>query len=424
MRSLNIMFFSLINLLFIVVIQLITLTEVGPTGQTDALFAGMAVPTLILSVMVGSLTNVLVSIFVHSEQPRQKLWEQLYFFLSISIVIVVLLISTHDFWLGFVFSGFDSAILCLTSEILTLQFLVVPLSIASAIITAYFNAQSKFIRAEAIPAICSVIIFPSIFYLIPLYGVIAVSYIYAAKVVLTLSVQAIMIGAPVKTPLKQIDYAENFNRIKYLLLGSIYYKSGPVIDRHILSNSPSGTMSFYVLVQQLLSMANLILVKVIIVPQITIMNNLIKNKEKKLVRWVALRFICLLGLTLILFLSFILTGKPILTFIMSVTNFDKFDPEKIWIFGMALFGTFIGDFVMTFVSSAYYSKGDTRTPSLILTASYTFFIPLRFFSFFLGGTIGLAIISSAFSLVTMFLLFFILMIKLKNKHFIERKDFL
>ena len=416
MRSINLLFFSIINLLFIVVIQLITLTKIGPSGQTDALFAGMAVPTLILSVLVGSLTNVLVSIFIHTERPLYKLWEQLYIFTIISFIIIVFMLVTQKFWIANLFSGFDTKTLKLTSEILKIQFAIIPLSIASSIITAFFNSQSKFILAEAIPALCSVIIFPSVFYLIPLYGVIAVSYIYAAKIVLTFIVQMIYIGAPVKIAYKEIKFVETLQRIKYLMLGSIYYKSGPVIDRHILSFSTSGTMSFYVLVQQLLSMANLILVKVLIVPQITLMNNVIKKNDNNIIKWIVKRFCFLMGITLILFIAFAFLGKPILILATEFARFDKFDPEMIWYFGLALFGTFVGDFVMTFVSSAFYSNGDTRSPSLILMSTYTLFIPLRFLSFTWYGTIGLAITSSLFSLSTLSILFFVLIMKFKRNN--------
>ena len=413
MRSINLFLFSVINLLFIVAIQLVTLAKIGPSIHTDALFAGMAIPSIILAVIVGSLTNVLVPIFVHSLNAKHTLWEQIYLFFFGSLAIVLFLIATNGYWLQYIFSGFDFNTLKLTSEIIVIQLAIIPLSIASSIITAFFNAQSKFIWAELIPALCSMVIFPFIFYTIPLYGVLAVSYLYAAKVILTFLIQLTMIGFPVKIDIKQTDFRGTFNKIKYLLLGSIYYKSGPVIDRHILTHSTSGTLSFFVLVQQLLSMGNLILTKVIVIPQITVMNNLIKEDERKLREWLKFKIIILSALVVLLFLTFLCLGKSILSVTFNFVGFNKFDPNVIWLFTMALFGTFAGDFIATLISSAFYSKGDTRTPSILSILTYTIFIPLKFISFYFSGPLGLAVISSVYSLVNMFFLLVILMVRLK-----------
>lgn len=73
MRSLYLFISSVSNLLFIVLIQLITLIKIGPSSDTDALFAGMTIPSVILSVLVSSLTNVLVPLFVSSKSVLKDL---------------------------------------------------------------------------------------------------------------------------------------------------------------------------------------------------------------------------------------------------------------------------------------------------------------------------------------------------------------
>ncbi|MEB6542606.1 hypothetical protein MXL19_00495 [Escherichia coli] len=413
MRSLYLFISSVSNLLFIVLIQLITLIKIGPSSDTDALFAGMTIPSVILSVLVSSLTNVLVPLFVSSKSVLKDLWAQIYLFSIGSAFIVIPLISFSPLWLGCVFSGFDVKTLSLTQHIITVQFIVIPFSIASAIFTAYFNANSKFISAEAIPAICSLIIFPFIFPAITSYGVLAVTYIYAIKILMTFVMQIMKIGGPIKLSFNDIDIKGAFSRIKYLILGSVYYKSGPVIDRHILSYSVAGSLSLFVLVQQLLSMANLIFTKTIIIPDITMMNKVAVQDNKIFKHWLMTRVFILFAFGLVLYFFAFILGEQIINLFLKIFNFQKFDVHIIWMLTMALFGGFIGDSIATLVSSSFYSKGDTKTPSFLSIVTFTIFIPLKFISYHYAGVYGLAFASSIYSLINMSVMFLIIMLRLK-----------
>lgn len=412
MRSIYLLFFSISNLLFIVAIQLVTLIKIGPSSSTDALFAGMTIPSVVLSVLIGSLNNFLVPQLIACRDPIRKMWAQVYLFLVASVVIIAPFAMTCHWWLAFVFSGFDNETLLLTHHIIIIQLLIMPITIGSAIFTAYFNSQSRFICAEAVPAVCSMVIIPFVFFTIPVFGVLAVSYLYAAKILLSFIVQMIFIGRPIKFSVSELETKKTYHGIKYLMLGSIYYKSGPIIDRHILSHSTAGTMSLFVLVQQLLSMGNLILTKVIVVPQITVMNKLLKEGIG-LRKWLAKRVLLLLVLSIILFILFSLVGKFTLIFICNFFNLYKFDPNMIWLLGITLFGSLIGDFAATLISSSFYSKGDTKTPSLLSIFTFTAFIPVKFVSFYYFGVYGLALATSAYSLINMSVLFKIIMVKLK-----------
>jgi putative peptidoglycan lipid II flippase len=46
------------NILLGFIYQWYTVTTVGPGAETDALYAGMVVPQLVLAIIAGSLTNV------------------------------------------------------------------------------------------------------------------------------------------------------------------------------------------------------------------------------------------------------------------------------------------------------------------------------------------------------------------------------
>ena len=77
--------------------------------ETDALFAGMAVPQLILMVVSSSLTHVLVPLLATEDAGtfRQNAWG---FFLGISgifTVLALLLYVTAAYWVPWLVPGFQ-----------------------------------------------------------------------------------------------------------------------------------------------------------------------------------------------------------------------------------------------------------------------------------------------------------------------------
>jgi Uncharacterized membrane protein, putative virulence factor len=404
LRTLQLIIFSILNLAFVVVTQLFTVMTIGPSSQTDALFAGMTIPTVILAVISGALTNVLVPLFVNVRDARIYLWQHIYIMLLGGYVLVIPLALTCHYWVGIVFPGFDHPTQELTAHIIITQLLALPLSLCSAIFTAYLNSQSKFLSAECIAAICSLVVFPLIFIFVPKYGVLATSYLYIAKTVGLLLVQVIIYSSPMRVSLRTNEIKESYSKIKPLLLGSIYYKSGPLIDRNILSHTTSGTMSIFILAQQLLAMGNLVLTKSLVVPQITVLNTLAGDKST-LAQWVFKKVCVMFLLGLGLFILFLIIGHPILEIVFELLGYSNIDLGFLWLITIALFGTFIGDFTATLISSVYYALGDTRSPSYISMITYTIFIPLKYVSFYFIGVYGLASICSIYSITNLVILF-------------------
>lgn len=61
-----------------------------------------------------------------------------------------------------------------------------------------------------------------------------------------------------------------------------------------------------------------------------------------------------------------------------------------------LSGFFSGGILGSVISSAFYAKGDTKTPTRINTILFTIYLPLKFLAFSLYGITGLAISISTY----------------------------
>src|SRR6266480_5572658 len=96
------------NILVTLLFQWYVITRLGVGVQTDALFAGLAVPQLILLVVSSSLTHVLVPLLATEDAStfRQNAWG---FFLGISGLFTMLALAfcfTAAYWVPWLVPGF------------------------------------------------------------------------------------------------------------------------------------------------------------------------------------------------------------------------------------------------------------------------------------------------------------------------------
>src|SRR5438093_13673749 len=99
------------NILVNLLLQWCVITQLGFGFETDALFAGMAVPQLILGVVSSSLTHVLVPLLTTEDGGtfKETAWG---FFIGISMLFAILALAlgaTAGGWVPWLFPGFTKA---------------------------------------------------------------------------------------------------------------------------------------------------------------------------------------------------------------------------------------------------------------------------------------------------------------------------
>src|SRR6185503_5236480 len=111
------------NIILSLLLQWYVITQLGVGIETDALFAGMALPQLILSVVSSSLTHVLVPLLATENEFtfRQNAWG---FFLNVSGLFTVLaftLFVTANYWVPLLVPGFSGPARVLTISLTRIQ---------------------------------------------------------------------------------------------------------------------------------------------------------------------------------------------------------------------------------------------------------------------------------------------------------------
>ncbi len=198
--------------------------------------------------------------------------------------------------------------------------------------------------------------------------------------------------------------SEAWRRIRPLLLGTVYYKTEPVVDRFLLSWANSGSLSLFYLAQRLYSAANQICNKAIVAPLVPLLGKFHKaGNEYELLRAYKKKLVLMLIIGSAGMLTVGFFGQYLLKLLVGYGNVTHDNINELWWILIWLGGAFIGGLSGQITSSTFYACGDTVTPTKLSMISYTFYLPSKVASFFLWGVAGLAISTSVYYMVNLLL---------------------
>jgi len=396
--------------------QWYALTELGPGVATDALFAGMTIPQLVLTVISGSLMHVLVPLLAGESEVslRHDTWAFMALIGGMFGMLAVLLYVLAPWWVPLTVPGFEAAGQTLTVELTRIQLIGMVLAAINGVQWAAYHARQQFIWAEFTPILASAIALLLLTWALPRYGVVAAAWIGTLRMGLQTLLLAPGMGRPVRPNLKSVGIQQAWRRIKPLLLGTAYYKTDPAIDRLLLSSANSGSLSLYYLAQQIYGAVNQVINRALAAPLVPLLSKLHKSNDMEGFRrtyYQKLLQVAAISLTGLIILS--LFGQGILDILVGHGNVNASDVNKLWWIMLCLGGLFVGGAMGQISSASFYALGDTTTPTRLGIYSYTFYIPIKIASFYYSGIIGLALATSVFFIVNLGLQNYYL----KNKYY-------
>ena len=382
--------------------QWFVLTQLGPGSETDALFAGMTLPQLVLVVISGSLMHVLVPLLAGETEAKIKhdAWCFLILVAGLFFVIAGVLYVTAGLWVPLAVAGFDEKTKHLTILLTQIQLIGMVFAAINGVQWATYHAKQQFIWAELTPIISSSIGLLLLIWALPLYGVIAAAWISTLRLVLQTLLMLPSLGFPPTIDLKNTVITSTWKRIKPLILGTAYYKTDPLVERFLLSNSNSGVLSIYYLAQQIYGAANQILNKAISSPLVPLLSQYHKSNDKEGFRKIYFNklfqviLICLIGVLIL-----VVFGKSILQILVGHGNVTERNVTILWWTMIYLSGMFIGGAGGQICASSFYSSGDTVTPTRMSAVTYTIYVPAKIITFSFLGVKGLALVTSSYYMI-------------------------
>lgn len=385
--------------------------HLGPGIETDALFAGMTIPQLVLAVISGSLMHVLVPVFSgeSEEQLRHNAWTLFFLVGGLFCLLAILLYVSAAWWVPLTVPGFNESGQALTVNLTRIQLFGMVFAAINGVQWAAYHARQQFLWAEFSPILASVIAFFLLVLTLPHFGVIAAAWIGLLKAVLQTFLLIPGMGRIVKPDMKSAAIKEVWRRLKPLLLGTAYYKTDPVVDRFFLSLSGSGSLSLYYLAQQIYGAAGQVLNKAVAVPLVPVLSRLYKAADMDGFRrayYLTLLKACLVTIAGLAVLG--ISGKMFLAFLIGHGSVTAGNVSQLWWIMILLAGVFLGGVAGQICSSSFYAFGDTKTPTRISMLTYTVYIPFKVASFYFWNMVGLAVVTSIYYMANLLLMVYFL----------------
>jgi len=387
------------NILVTLAFQWFVITQLGVGIQTDALFAGMAVPQLILLVVSSSLTYVLVPLLAVEDEStfQQNAWG---FFLGITALfasLAAVLFFTARYWVPWLVPGFTRAGQELTVSLTRIQLVSMIFTASVSVLWSVYRARQRFIWVELSTLISSVIVFVLLLKILPTYGVKGASVLIVLRTGLQVFWLLPGIGRWHWPDWRSPGMKEAWRRVRPLLLGNSYYRTDQLLDRFLASMAPAGGLSLLYLGQQIYGVANVVTEKAIaspMVPELAVLAGAGQWREFR--RAYQKRLLTMGGLTALGYVGLLVVGERILNLLIGHGGVTSDNVHLLWLIMVALVGYFVAGAMGVVTAPAFYAMGDTRTPTRMSVVTYTLYIPAKIFGFMKYGLLGMAAVTSAY----------------------------
>lgn len=374
----------------------IAVLALGAGAETDALFAGYALPQIVLVVLGTTLANVLVPLLAgeREEEVHRSAWA---FFLFITVtfsVLALLLGATARLWTPLLFPGFDDMGNTLAVDLTRIQLVGMVFSAQAVVLSSVYQSQKRFRWPATTPVIGGVIGLVVLLATLEPLGIHAAAWASNVR----LGVQAFfllpVLGAfawPAKgAPLVR----EAWQRACPLVVAGAYYRSDILVDRWLASLTPAGGLSLLFLATRLYGVASQVVNSAVTLPEMQRLATVAKAGSWQSFGASYRRLVAVvLGMTLALYFVTI-SGLPLVGGFSSGSSGE--DLQTLWLLLVALGGVLVAGGTGQVLSSAHYARGDTRTPTRIGVIGFTMGIGLKALGLSTLGLVGVALGTSLY----------------------------
>ena len=391
-----------INILVTFAYQWYVLTTIGPGPATDALFAGMMVPQLVLVIVSGSLNYVLVPLLAveEGEARARSAWTYVQGIGVGCLALVFLLMLGAPVWVPLTVPGFSPSVAHLAVQLTRIQLFGVAFTAVTGVEWALHHARQEFVRAEGSGVVASVAGLAFIVFALPRMGITAAAWGSLIRSGLQMLILLPGMGPYRRPQWNHPGLKVGLRRTAPLTGGQVYYKSDALLDRFFASLAPPGILSLYHVSQQLYASASMVLNRAIVAPVVPQLSRLASlNEWPSFTAQVRRRLVVMFSVTLAGSAGLILVGHPLLALIFHHGEFTPARIDHLWWLLILLSGVWLGGTAGQILSTSFYAQGDTRTPTRVGIVGFTLAIGLKLFAFRHYGIEGLAVAASAYYLL-------------------------
>jgi putative peptidoglycan lipid II flippase len=375
--------FSLVQLVVQFGIQLALAKYFGAAGEMDAYVTALAPPLAIATILSGSLGYVLIPLFTqrltkYGEPEAVAVSSQVgIYLLGLSGLVTILVVLSAPLLVTVLCPGFPVPKRETTAGLLQILALLIPANSLVAFLNALFHCFRRFTT----PALAGVVgPLMTLGYVAAFHngqGIFAVAWGVVIGAAVTTVILLPLFLSHLRLPLsRQLTLHEGtrrcFGLLVPLVLGSMYWRLDPLLDRLLASYLPTGSVSHlgyaWRLTLALITIGTSGL-SIVAFPAISAHAAAGRNADLYSEVAHALRFLLFLLVPVIVGLGWF--AEPVVRLLFEHGRFTSADTRAVAFLLVLYLGVVLGASLGDLLSRALYSLQDTRTPVVVSTISFT-----------------------------------------------------
>lgn len=389
-----------LNLLFGVLAQGLVVVLIGPGPATDALFASLTLPQLLLLLTSGPAARVLVPIFSRAAEERtvrEEAWTVVQVVVATVGGLALLLAATSGLWVPVLFPGFTPATHALTVTLARIQLAAVVLTAATTVLAAFHQSRGRFVRVEAALLGGTAVAALVIGFGVSAFGVVGVAWVAVFQGTLQCAALLPGLGRWRRPDWRAASVAELRRGMMPLAAGALVYKNERTVDRWLASFATSGNLSLLALGHQACTSAGVVLHRVVTAPLVPRLSRQFAGGDldgfRRSYRVGAGK---LLLVTLGVWATVAGIGRLLIPLVAGLGQMSAADLGGLWTIVLALGGYLVAGACGQVLSAAFYAQSDTVTPTRVGIVAFLLSLPLRVLGLSIAGAPGIALGSSAY----------------------------
>jgi putative peptidoglycan lipid II flippase len=392
-RTLTLGALSVANIAGFALFQLAVVAHFGPGAVSDAFFASLTLPQLFMAVVGGALNSALVPMFSGEATTKQD-EDVCTLIASLGgglLLLAIVAAFAAPLWVPWLVPGFSGSALAQTISFSRLSVFALVLTGVNFIQAALAQARGQVIALECTLAFPTLIATAVLVLLMPHFGAACVMWAFMLRPTLQFFAMIILNQRPVAPNFKTGVVGETWRRVRPILFASSYYKLDPVVDRALLSWALPGSMSLFLIVQQVHSACSQVVAKMMVSPAFGPLAEEFKyaapivfwRRFNRLIKVTAgLALAVALAVPLAFAAMMVITGWPI-------PGFAGRSWELLTIYGLSVGMLLIGA-VGAVTSTAFYARQQPGLLAKLASIAFTLGAVIKVGLFYMFGIKGLA----------------------------------
>lgn len=390
-----------LNLALGLILQILVIRLLGVGENTDVYLSAQIIYLILLGVLTSTLHGAWFPKIVESSKNVSHALVQGG---GVAIVFLLALIGFGRNFVGYIFTGFSTQLLDELAGLVVIFSIALCLQNVNISLMMLLRASEKYIEMEKIVLLTFPIYMVSILVLTNLYGAKGAALSLLIKSVAQIFISKFYLSLPEINISRSLSNKEGWNRMRPVILGGMFYKSSPLVDRYWLSQAASGSLTIVHLANTIMTSIMAIVEKVYINPVVTKLNRVSRDAVRK--NYYQALFQYFLHSILLIVCIFVI--YPVfICFFSVVLGIKPNISHDLWLYLLLSVGMFVGGGAGIISICVLNRFDDTKSSSILGTIMLPVGIVVKSIGYYYYLIPGLVIGTSVYYLVNMLILIYL-----------------